>query len=67
MKIRITSIAKSFVTKLLYNTPSAKLERKIDTFLVVLNRNKLVASASNSIDEVVAFSKTKGIKHHIYY
>lgn len=65
MKIRLTGIG--FITKLLYNTPSSKLERKVDTFLVVLNRNKLVAPANNSIDGVVAFSKKIGTKHHIYY
>ena len=67
MKIRMTNIVKNTVTRLLANTPSAKLERKVDTFLVILNRNKLVAPATTSVDDVVAFSKNLNVKHHIYY
>ena len=67
MKIRLTSICKNMITNALANTPSAKLERKVDTFLGVLNRNKLVAPSNNSIDDVVALRKTIGAKHHIYY
>lgn len=66
MKVKMRNIFTNTIAKILYNTPSAKLERKIDTYIAILNRNKLVAPAHNSIDDVVAFAKTKKIKHDLY-
>ena len=67
MKIRITSIFKNTFTKIINICPSVKLERKIDSYLVVLNRNKLKTPVTDTIDDVIKFTKTLDVKHHIYY
>lgn len=66
MKIKITNMFTNTINKILYNTPHAKLERKVDTFLVVMNRNKLIAQGKDSIDDVVGFAKKLKVKHDLY-
>ena len=64
--MKITGIFKNTIAKILYNTPSAKLERKIDNFIMVMNRNKIIAPAPESIDNIISFTKKLGVKHDIY-
>lgn len=45
MKINMTSIFKPIITKIIDNMPSVKLERKIDNFKAIVDRNKLIAPA----------------------
>ena len=66
MKIKITNIFTNTINKILSNTPHVKLERKVDVFLAIMNRNKLIAFGNDSIDDVVAFSKKLKIKYDIY-
>lgn len=64
--MKITNIFTSTINKILYNTSHAKLERKVDVFLAIMNRNKLIDYGNDSIDDVVAHSKKLKIKHDIY-
>lgn len=66
MKIKITNIFTNAINKILSNTPHVKIERKVDVFLAIMNRNKLIAFGNDSIDDVVAFSKKLKIKHDLY-
>lgn len=66
MKIKITNIFTSTINKVLSNTLHAKLERKVDVFLTIMNRNKLIAYGNDSIDDVVGFSKKLKIQHDLY-
>lgn len=64
--MKITNIFVSTINRMLSNTKHAKLERKVDVFLSIINRNKLVAYGNDSIEEVIAYSKKLKIKHDIY-
>lgn len=65
--IKITNLFQNTIDKILYNIPSIRMERKIDSYQKIVNRNKLIAPATTSIDDVVAVAKQKKIQYHVYF
>lgn len=57
----------SSVLKNFFNKASGKdVERKIDIFSSLVERNKIINSGDSSIDDVVAFAKNQKLKHDLY-
>lgn len=67
MKLIITNIIRKNFVKILSYAPSIKLERKVDTYKKIVDRNKLIAPSTNSVDEVINCAKTKKINYRVYF
>lgn len=57
---------KSILKNLLEKASGKDVERKIDIFSSIVERNKIMNSGVSSIDDVVAFAQAQNIEHELY-
>lgn len=65
MKICLLKIFKNAIFSRFINRP-AVLERKVDVFKTVVDRNKLVDKSADSIDDIILSAKEKKIQYKLY-